>query len=138
MIVPQGNIPFEDIIARRMNKARSLEDLAWLLDRFMSECDVFEHEGERKLVFKRARVDRVGALVIEIYSNEHAPPHFHVKAQNINATFSILDCRRLNGQISSKDERLIRIWHSGAKEKLIEFWNRSRPDNCPVGSITPN
>ena len=101
----------------------------------MSECDVVEHQGKQTLIFKRARVDRVGAMSIEIYANEHAPPHFHVKSHDINATFSIIDCRRLNGEISSNDERLIKLWHSGTKKKLIEIWNRTRPANCPVGPI---
>jgi Domain of unknown function (DUF4160) len=133
--IPQGNVDFKEIIARRMNKARNLSELAWLLERFMSECDVIEHHGKQTLIFKRARVDRIGAMTIEVYSNEHAPPHFHVKASDIDAVFAISDCQRLQGSISSKNERLIKLWHSGAKTKLIEMWNRTRPDNCPVGPI---
>jgi len=49
-----------------------------------------------RLVFKRARVDQIGGLKIEIYSNEHAPPRFYVKSDEIDATFSISDCK-LNG-----------------------------------------
>lgn len=107
VVVPQGNVDFSEIIARRMNKARNLAELAWLLERFMSECDVIDHKGKPILIFKRARVDRVGPMSIEIYANEHSPPHFHVKSSDIDAVFAISDCERLQGSISSKNERLI-------------------------------
>jgi hypothetical protein len=126
---------FEQIIASRANKARNLEDLAWLLERFLQECEVVEHNGETQLIFKRARVGQIGGLKIEIYANEHAPPHFHVKSNEIDAVFTISDCKLLKGTVSSKDERLINYWHSGSKSKLVEMWNRMRPANCPVGQI---
>jgi hypothetical protein len=128
-------VNWADVIARRMNKARDLSDIAWLLERFLQECEVIEHEGETQLIFKRARVGQIGGLKIEIYANEHAPPHFHVKSNDIDAVFSISDCRLLKGTVSSKDERLIKYWHAGAKSKLVEMWNRMRPANCPVGQI---
>ena len=124
-----------EIIARRMGKARDLKDLAWLLERFLSECYVVEHDGAPRLIFKKAQADRIGSMTIQIYANEHAPPHFHVKSPDIDATFSITDCEKLNGTISAKDEQLIKLWHSGAKGKLIEIWNRMRPTDCPVGII---
>lgn len=126
---------FTEIIARRMSKARDVREIAWLLERFLSECDVIEHKGEPRLIFKRALVNRIGTLKIEIYPNEHAPPHFHVKSNDIDAVFAISDCQLLQGRISGKEERLINFWHSGAKTKLIEVWNRTRPTNCPVGRI---
>ena len=137
MVTPKGNLSFEEIIARRMGKARNLTELGLLLERFMNECDVIDPNGEPTLIFKRARVSSVGRLTIEIYANEHAPPHFHVRSQDINATFAITDCRHLDGKISGKDQRLIKLWHSGAKVKLIEMWNRTRPANCPVGPLPP-
>lgn len=126
---------FEEMIARRANKARDLKDLAWLLERFMQECEVVELNGETQLISKRARVDQVGSLKIEIYAKEHAPPHFHVKSNDVDAVFAISDCRLLKDTVSGKDERLINYWHSGAKSKLVEKWNRMRPANCPVGQI---
>lgn len=125
----------EEIIARRMNKATDLGDLAQLLERFLSECEIEDKTGEPLLIFKRALVARINGLKIEIFANEHAPPHFHVTSNDIDATFSIADCELLEGRVSRKDQRLIAFWHGEAKNKLIEFWNQSRPSNCPVGTI---
>jgi hypothetical protein len=125
----------EEVIARRMNKARDLGDLAQLLERFLSECEIEDNAREPRLIFKRALVARINGLRIEIFANEHTPPHFHVSANDIDASFSISDCELLKGSISRKDQRLITFWHSGAKNKLIEFWNHTRPLNCPVGRI---
>jgi hypothetical protein len=48
-------------------------------------------------------VARVHALSIEIRLHEkHGPPHFHVTYQGEEASFSILDCRRLRGKMGLK------------------------------------
>jgi hypothetical protein len=45
----------------------------------------------------------VHALSIEIRLHEkHGPPHFHVTYQGEEASFSILDCRRLRGKMGLK------------------------------------
>ena len=77
-------------------------------------------------------VARVDGLKIEIFSNEHPPPHFRVLYGKDSANFSIQDCRKLNGGLD-KWERTIKQWHSKNKDKLIEVWNVSRPTDCPVG-----
>ncbi|MES2381094.1 MAG: DUF4160 domain-containing protein [Bacteroidota bacterium] len=84
----------------------------------------------------RRRIDIIENIKIEIYSQEHPPPHFHVKSSNINATFTIDKCELLMGDIDSKTQKKIEYFHSLNKHKLIEAWNESRPSNCPVGPIT--
>lgn len=77
-------------------------------------------------------VENLMGLRIEIFSNEHPPPHFRVIYVGETANFTIKDCTKLNGGLK-KWERNIRAWHSKNKPKLIEVWNRTRPFNCPVG-----
>lgn len=84
---------------------------------------------------QRHQVDKVSNLKIEIFSNEHPPPHFHVKSPEIDATFSILEGKLLNGNIDSKSLKKIEYYHSLMRNKLIEAWNIYRPDDCPVGKI---
>jgi len=92
-----------------------------------------EDDGELNLIEIRKLVGRVDGLKIEIFSNEHPPPHFHVKSPNIDASFSIEDCRKLNGNIERGDLKKIEYWHKHSKVLLIKHWNESRPTNCVVG-----
>ena len=81
-------------------------------------------------------VARVDGLSIKIWADEHPPPHFHVTYQGEDASFSILDCRRLRGQGGLKHyDATIRSWWSKNQKRLIEEWNASRPTECPVGPI---
>lgn len=105
----------------------------WLDSLIHGPCYAEEYNGELCLVEIKQQVARVKSLKIEIYSNEHPPPHFHVKSPNVNASFDIQNCKKLNGSISNKDFKLVRYWHKTAKNILIEKWNDSRPTNCTVG-----
>lgn len=78
--------------------------------------------------------DRVGGLKIDVFSNEHPPPHFRVCFQGECNNFTINDCTPLNGSSLSKYFRNIKKWHKNKKEMLIKFWNDKRPSDCPVGN----
>ena len=77
-------------------------------------------------------LDRFGGLKIEVFANEHPPPHFRVICAGETANYRISDCGQLNGGLR-KYHRVIRAWHSKNKSKLIEVWNNFRPSDCPVG-----
>jgi hypothetical protein len=83
-------------------------------------------------------VARVHGLAIKIWADEHPPPHFHVSYQGQEASFSIVDCSRLNGTNGlERYEHRIRDWWAEHQDRLIEKWNATRPTDCPVGPITP-
>jgi hypothetical protein len=73
--------------------------------------------------------------VVDIYANEHAPCHFHVKNADINACFRIDNCELIEGKISKENIAKVKYWYNkfNGKQKLIEAWNETRPTNCPVG-----
>tara|TARA_Y100000034_G_C6632755_1_gene276311 strand:+ start:86 stop:448 length:363 start_codon:yes stop_codon:yes gene_type:complete len=77
---------------------------------------------------------RINGLKIDIFSNEHPPPHFRVCFQGTCNNFTINDCTPLNGVALSKYFRNIKKWHKNYKVQLIEFWNSKRPSDCPVGT----
>jgi hypothetical protein len=83
---------------------------------------------------KKIQVDRVSGLKIEIFSNEHPPPHFRVKFQGSTANYRISDCQRINGsgEVIRFEKNIIKWWKKH-KQKLISIWNERRPENCPVG-----
>lgn len=91
---------------------------------------IINDQGQRILTEKT--VANLQGLKIQIFSDEHPPPHFRVAYANETASFSIRDCTKLNGGLKNW-ERNIRAWHSANKSKLIEVWNKTRPSDCPVG-----
>lgn len=73
-------------------------------------------------------------LKIEIFSNEHPPPHFRVKLGRQTANFAISDCETLNGSREVlRYRREIRKWWKSNKGALIDTWNSRRPSDCTVG-----
>jgi hypothetical protein len=124
-------------LKKHVEEAQTIEDLAETLEVLLnSGCTVCgEPGGEQKLRFTRELVARINGLKIEIYADEHVPPHFHVRSANIDAAFAIHDCALLKGTIDGKTRKLIVYWHSKSRQKLVEVWNRTRPTDCPVGPI---
>lgn len=105
----------------------------WLEALLHNPCSVWEEDGDEFLIEIRRLVARVNGLKIQIYANEHPPPHFHVKSPNVDASFSIESCEKLEGKIESQDYRKIRFWHKKAKPLLIKAWDETRPTECTVG-----
>lgn len=107
----------------------------WLDSLLHSGCYIWEDtDGEEKIIETRKAIEKLKGLKIEIYSNEHPPPHFHVKSPNVDASFDIKNCKKLNGNINKNDHELIKYWHKKAKNELIKAWNEIRPTDCVVGN----
>lgn len=80
-------------------------------------------------------VARFKGMKIEIFANEHPPPHFHVTHQERSGTFRIDNCDPVDGCGLERFMRNIRRWHTKHRETLISVWNETRPTDCPVGMI---
>jgi hypothetical protein len=106
---------------------------AWLEALLHNPCSIFERDGELLLLENKQLVERLNGLRIEIYPNEHPPPHFHVRSPEVSASFAIEDCRQLDGTISAPAALKVKYWHRLSKQKLIEIWDSTRPTNCVVG-----
>jgi len=122
----------------RVNPDRlvGIEEYAEWLDSLLHRgCYIWEDtDGEEKIIETRKAIEKLKGLKIEMYSNEHPPPHFHVKSPNVDASFDIKNCEKLNGNINKKDYKLIKYWHKKAKNELIKAWNEIRPTDCVVGN----
>ena len=75
----------------------------------------------------RHLVAKINDMKIEVYSNDHMPPHFHMRSAGINASFKIEDCKLIVGMVSASQMKLIRYWHARFKSQLMVAWERSRP-----------
>lgn len=80
-------------------------------------------------------VANIGGLRVDIFSNEHPPPHFKVSYAGESNNFTIDDCRPLNGNALSKFFRNIKKWHGENKATIEKRWNDTRPTGCTVGNV---
>ena len=123
----------DEFFSNRIAAAQNLDELTAVLQQMLSENLAVWEDGS--LLNIKKLVARVEGLRIEIYANEHPPPHFHVKAPGIDGTFDILTCELLRGTVPGRERRLIEWWHRRGRSLLIREWNQSRPSGCPVGPI---
>ena len=117
-------------------KSMESNDILKLLEsQLRYALEFVEIDNQGRAIERRFLINRIGSIKIEIYPNEHPPPHFHVKSPDINATFEIVNCRILNGDLDTPTMKKIEYFHSRNKETLIEVWNKLRPTDCLVGKI---
>jgi len=113
------------------DKLKSIDEFEIQLSQLLSS-GAYYYDGE--IVEARELVDRINGIKIEIYSNEHPPPHFHIITQGSRASLRLDNGDILeNSGFSGKQIRTVQAWFLKSKDKLIEVWNRTRPDNCQVG-----
>ncbi len=120
------------------NELISFEEWCEYLESLLSgRCYVMATGGKLTVIEIKAYVASIGGLKIEIYPNEHTPPHFHVKSPKIDASFRIDNCECIEGKVSSGIYNIILYWYTnGAKALLIDKWNSTRPTNCVVGKYS--
>lgn len=115
------------------NKIEEFEYFEIQLTDFLHSGAYFYND---QIVEARHLVDRLGKIKIEIYSNEHVPPHFHVSSNGLKASFTIDDCALLkNSGFNGKLIKNIQDWFLHSKDKLIDVWNKTRPSDCVVEAI---
>ena len=85
-------------------------------------------------VEQRHRVDKVGNLSIEIYPNDHNPPHYHVVKEGKKvASVSIDSGSTQKGYLAPKDHKTVNNWQSVPtnQAKLVTKWRDKRPTDRP-------
>lgn len=71
-------------------------------------------------------VSRFYGIVIAIYYNDHAPPHFHAYHAGDEARIEISTGRVLSGSLRPRALRLVLEWLALHGEELVEDWQRAR------------
>ncbi|EAP88573.1 DUF4160 domain-containing protein [Croceibacter atlanticus] len=76
----------------------------------------------------KERVKTINNLEIIIYSNDHNPPHFHVKSKDlkINAKFLISNGELISGTMKRKDLKKIETFYSSPKTQFLlnKIWSK--------------
>lgn len=64
-------------------------------------------------------------IIIQMYSfdnKKHHIPHIHALYQDYSSVFSIDDCSIIEGELPSKQRRLVEAWMEIHKDELIADW----------------
>lgn len=67
-------------------------------------------------------ISRFLGIIIRMFFNDHAPPHFHAQYQNYKATFSIKTGKILDGRFPKKEGALVTAWALLRQNELLANW----------------
>ena len=81
-------------------------------------------------------ISRFLGIVIAMFYNDHAPPHFHVRYGEQKAIVGIESISLLEGKLSPRVLGLVIEWAALHKQELLENWDRARLQ-VPLSAIEP-
>ena len=82
------------------------------------------------------RVSEFFGIIIAMYFNDHAPPHFHAKYQEHEATVCIDTLAVLEGKLPRRALALVLEWATLHRKELEDNWDLAR-QGLPVRRIDP-
>jgi hypothetical protein len=81
-------------------------------------------------------ISRFFGIVIAMFYNDHAPPHFHVRYGRERALIGIESLSLLEGRLSPRVLGLVIEWASSHRNELLEDWDLAR-GQAPLKPIEP-
>lgn len=81
-------------------------------------------------------LSRFFGIIIAMYYNDHAPPHFHAKYGDDQASMRIDNGEILEGALGARARRLVEEWRSLHQSELHEDWARAQARQ-PLNKIEP-
>ena len=70
-------------------------------------------------------LSRFYGIIIQMYYDDHSPPHFHVIYNDYKAIIGIQDYRLLFGDLPPKALGMAIEWARAHRKELLEDWTRS-------------
>lgn len=107
-----------------LKNASNLDEAAEALFILLNGGYVIWDDGEIYTV--RHLVAKVRNIKIEVYADDHMPPHFHIRSPDLNAALRIDSCELIAGKLTGPQYALIRRWHKDFQEMLQTAWTRMR------------
>ena len=65
-------------------------------------------------------------IIIRMFFNEHAPPHFHVEYAEYKASVNIQTLEIIDGKLSRRAQELVLDWAELHQAELLEDWELCR------------
>jgi hypothetical protein len=70
-------------------------------------------------------------ILIKMFFNDHAPPHFHAEYAEFKATIDIKQLRVLEGELPRRALDLVLDWAELHRDELLDDWNLCRAKEAP-------
>lgn len=68
-------------------------------------------------------IARIGGINIQIFADDHNPPHFHVVSSEDEALVAIATLKIIRGSLRRRDLELALDWARRNAEELERVWN---------------
>jgi hypothetical protein len=75
-------------------------------------------------------------IKVNMYYDEHNPPHFHAEYNENKALVDIIEARVIKGALPSKQLKLILAWCVIHQDELMQNWKLSKL-GMPLNKIAP-
>lgn len=82
------------------------------------------------------RISEFFWIKVNMYYQDHNPPHFHVKYNEFECFISINDIQIIDWDLPIKVKKLVLAWTEMYKDELIENWNLAIQEK-PLKPILP-
>jgi hypothetical protein len=69
---------------------------------------------------------RFYGIIIQMYYDDHSPPHFHVIYNDYKAVIAINDYRLLYGDLPPKALGMVIEWTRAHRNELLQDWELAR------------
>lgn len=69
-----------------------------------------------------SEISRFWGIIIRMYADEHAPPHFHAYYQGDSALFSISTGQIIEGDFPKKQSAFVTAWALKYQRELMSNW----------------
>jgi hypothetical protein len=70
-------------------------------------------------------------IMIRMFYNDHAPPHFHARYGEFEATVNIVTVAIIEGELPRRAFSLVQEWAIIHKEELLKDWRLCRANSVP-------
>jgi hypothetical protein len=81
-------------------------------------------------------ISRFLGIVIYMYHNDHAPPHFHAEYGSHKGIFSINELKLMEGKLPKRIISLVLEWAFLHREELLKDWELAMKEK-PLKKIKP-
>jgi hypothetical protein len=81
-------------------------------------------------------ISRFYGIVIHMYYDDHAPPHFHAEYEGKDALIRIDNLSLIRGKINARALGLVMEWATLHQEELLCAWDEAKSRRKP-GKIAP-
>ena len=75
-------------------------------------------------------ISRFYGIVIRMFYNEHAPPHFHAVYAGVEVVIDIRTLAVIRGKLPARAMGLVIEWATLHQDELMQDWNRARQEDA--------